>query len=79
MTTPTDANGHPDVMGSRILTDEQLARIDSVKLKINELLATDFARTNNMTGEQARLTAMARSSLETAGVLMVKAISREGE
>lgn len=79
MTAFKDSNGNPDVMGSRILSDKQLERIETLKLRINELLADEFARDSGMTNEQARLTAMARSHLEIAGVLMVKAISREGE
>lgn len=78
-TTPLDVNGYPDVMGSRMMSDAQLHAVETLKLEVNRLLATHFERHPGMTGEQARLMAMARSQLEIAGVLAVKSISREGE
>ena len=78
MTTPFDANGNPDIMGSRQMTPVQLAAVDALRLEFNAL-HQKLAGDPTIRSEQSRLYAIARTHLETAAMFAIKAASRAGE
>ena len=70
-----DANGNPDVMGSRSLSAPQLDSVNGLKLDFNALHKMCMGDPGTPP-EAARLFAIARTHLELACMAAVKAISR---
>ncbi len=71
-----DANGNPDVMGSRPLSQSQAEAIASIKADFNALHARLMSTPGASTPEAGRLFAIARTQLELACMAAVKAVSR---
>lgn len=70
-----DANGNPDVMGSFKMDPSRVAEADELRLEFNAL-HTKLAGNPSLSGEAARLFAIARTHLELSCLAAVKAISR---
>jgi hypothetical protein len=73
--TPFDANGNPDVMGSRDLTPSQAETANMLKAEYNALYAR-ISGTPQTPADAARLFAVARTLLEQSCMAAVKAVSR---
>ena len=73
MSMPFDSRGNPDVAGPRQMSPSQITTAREVQDDFNALIAKLSAPTND---EAARLFALARTHLEIASMLAVKAISR---
>ncbi len=71
-----DANGNPDVMGSRVMTDDQKELADKLRLAFNAV-NTMLQGNPVSTAEAMRLYAISRTHLEVACMTAVKAVSRD--
>ena len=72
---PFDANGNPDVMGARPLTSSQRDTVEHVIADFNALHAK-LQGAPGTNADAGRLFAVARTQLELACMVAVKAISR---
>ena len=72
-----DMNGNPDVMGSVLLSAQQIDAVNALKLDFNALhQKCMLPPSDNASPEALRLYAIARTHLEIACMAAVKAISR---
>lgn len=72
-----DANGNPDVCGSREMDAKQLEDVEALRLAFNELLALiDDKAMHLPNAEAARMFAVAKTQLELAAMAAIKGVSR---
>jgi len=73
----TDANGNPDVMGSRQMTPQQLADADELRLAYNALHALIEKHASTLPKPEAgRMFSVAKTKLELSCLAAIKGISR---
>lgn len=72
-----DANGNPDVMGSRPMSPQQIADADELRLAFNALHALIEKHASTLPKPEAgRMFSVAKTHLELACMAAVKGISR---